>query len=85
MRSPGSSPGTRGRSFGIVTDDPPEKVGDPKVSEVCFFDALPKELSFPEVEYLAMLAQARRMLETFKKGKVISASASPLTEAKATE
>jgi len=70
---------------GLVTDDPPEKVTDPKISDVCFFEALPKELSFPEVEYVAMLAQARRQLETFKKGKAISATASPLTGAKATE
>jgi len=70
---------------GTITDDPQEEVIDPKIADVCLFDALPKELSFPEVEYLAMLAQARRMLETFKKGKAISASASPLTQAKATE
>jgi 8-oxo-dGTP pyrophosphatase MutT (NUDIX family) len=70
---------------GVVTDDPKEKVVDPAVSDVCLFDALPSELSFPEVEYISMLAQARRMLETFKKGKAISASASPLTEAKAAE
>ena len=70
---------------GFVTDDPPVDIVDSKIGEVCFFDSLPKELSFPEVEYVAMLAQARRMLETFKKGKAISASASPLTQAKATE
>ena len=82
----GLEPRTEGKVLvGVVTDDPPEKITDPKISDVCFFDALPKELSFPEVEYLAMLAQAKRMLETFKKGKAISASASPLTQAKATE
>jgi len=70
---------------GVVTDDPAEKVTDPKIAEVCFFDALPSELSFPDVEYISMLAQARRQLETFKKGKAISASASPLTQAEATE
>ena len=64
---------------GIVTDDAPEKVTDPKIAEVCFFDALPQELSFPEVEYISMLAQARGLLETFKKGKAIGGSASPLT------
>lgn len=70
---------------GIVADDAPEKVTDPKIAEVCFFDALPQELSFPEVEYISMLEQARRLLETFKKGKAIGGSASPLTQAKATE
>ncbi len=70
---------------GIVDDGPPDKVTDSKIAEVCFFDALPRELSFPDVEYVSMLAQARRMLETFKKGKAIGGSASPLTQAKATE
>ncbi len=70
---------------GIVSADPPDKVTDPKIAEVCFFDKLPQELSFPDVEYISMLAQARRMLETFKKGKAIGGSASPLTQAKATE
>ena len=70
---------------GIVTDGAPENVADPKISEVCFFDNLPEELSFPEVEYVSMLAQARKLLETFKKGKAIGGSASPLTQAEATE
>jgi 8-oxo-dGTP pyrophosphatase MutT (NUDIX family) len=70
---------------GLVTDEPPRPITDPKIAEVCFFDALPRELSFPDVEYISMLAQAKRMLETFKKGKAISAFASPLTQAKATE
>jgi len=64
---------------GLVADDPPKPVTDPKIAEVCLFDALPKELSFPEVEYISMLAQAKRMLETFKKGKAIGGPASPLT------
>ena len=70
---------------GIIADDAPDKVTDPKIAEVCFFDALPQELSFPEVEYISMLAQARKVLETFKKGKAIGGSASPLTQAEATE
>lgn|GEM_PF-984788 len=82
----GLEPRSEGRVLvGLVKDDPPKKVTDPKIAEVCFFDGLPRELSFPEVEYISMLAQAKRILETFKKGKAISASASPLTQAEATE
>ncbi len=82
----GLEPRSEGKVLvGILTDDPPEPVCDPKIAEVCFFDNLPQELSFPDVEYISMLAQARRMLETFKKGKAIGGSASPLTQAEATE
>jgi len=48
-----------------------------EIIEVRLFPELPGELSFPEVEYRDMLDNARRMVETFKRGKNISASASP--------
>lgn len=49
------------------------------IVEVKEFTDLPDELSFPLVEYRAMLTQARRIFETFKRGKNIDGSASPLT------
>jgi len=49
------------------------------IVEVKEFTELPDELSFPLVEYRAMLAQAKRMFETFKRGKNIDGSASPVT------
>jgi 8-oxo-dGTP diphosphatase len=49
-----------------------------EISEARLFSGLPEELSFPEVEYLDMVGRARQMAETFKRGKNISASASPL-------
>lgn len=49
-----------------------------EIVEVRLFPELPEELSFPEVEYRDMLEKARRIVETFKRGKNISASASPL-------
>ncbi len=48
-----------------------------EVAEVRLFSELPDRLSFPEVEYRAMLDRAREMVESFKRGKIISASASP--------
>ena len=59
---------------GMLKDRPAEH----NIVEVREFDELPEELSFPMVEYRAMLAQARRRVETFKRGKNIDASASPL-------
>lgn len=41
-----------------------KKVGEPipeEIAEVAFFDELPKELSFPKVEYLKMLKMFRPM------------------------
>ncbi len=49
------------------------------IAEVRFFDELPPNLSFPLVEYEAMLAQARRLVESFKRAKPIGGPASPLT------
>lgn len=51
----------------------------PEIIEVREFAELPEDLSFPKVEYLAMLRRARHLAETFKRRKGISASASPLT------
>ena len=47
------------------------------IKEVREFDSLPDQLSFPLVEYETMLAQARIVVETFKRGKNIDAPASP--------
>lgn len=47
------------------------------IKEVKEFDSLPGQLSFPLVEYETMLAQARIIVETFKRGKNIVAPASP--------
>ena len=47
------------------------------IKEVREFDSLPEQLSFPLVEYETMLAQARIVVETFKRGKNIDAPASP--------
>ena len=52
-------------------------IGD-EIAEVRVFEELPKELSFPLVEYERVLAMAREAVESFKRGKGISASASPL-------
>jgi 8-oxo-dGTP diphosphatase len=48
-----------------------------EIVEVRELSELPKELSFPQVEYEAMLAQAKRIMETFKSRKNIDAPASP--------
>lgn len=49
----------------------------PEIVDVDTFSSLPKDLSFPVVEYEAMLAKAKSMVESFKAGKNIDASASP--------
>jgi 8-oxo-dGTP diphosphatase len=49
-----------------------------EISEVKEFRELPKELSFPLVEYRTMLDQAKRTVETFKNKKSIGRTASPL-------
>jgi 8-oxo-dGTP diphosphatase len=48
-----------------------------EISDVRLFSDLPEELSFPEVEYLDIVGRARQMVESFKRAKNISASASP--------
>jgi hypothetical protein len=48
-----------------------------EIAEARLFSELPAELSFPEVEYRDMLDRARGMVESFKRGKIISATASP--------
>lgn len=50
---------------------------DYSIKEVREFDSLPDQLSFPLVEYETMLAQAKLIVETFKRGKNIDAPASP--------
>ena len=42
-----------------------------EISEVRLFRELPGELSFPLVEYEEMLVQAKQVVETFKRGKII--------------
>ena len=49
-----------------------------EVVEVGRFSGLPAELSFPLVEYREVLAKALEAVESFKRRKGISASASPL-------
>jgi 8-oxo-dGTP diphosphatase len=50
------------------------------IVEVGEFTELPKNLSFPEVEYRVMLAHGRKLLEKYKKRKPISDSATPLNQ-----
>lgn len=64
---------------GLVRDKLTGRPSEYNIAEVKEFTDLPSELSFPLVEYRAMLAQAKRILETFKRGKNIDGSASPLT------
>ena len=64
---------------GLVRDKLTGRPSGYNIAEVREFTDLPSELSFPLVEYRAMLAQAKRLLETFKRGKNIDGSASPLT------
>lgn len=47
------------------------------IKEVKEFDSLPNDLSFPLVEYETLLAQARIIVETFKRKQNIGAFASP--------
>ena len=51
-----------------------------EISEVREFRELPEELSFPLVEYRAMLDQAKRQVESFKKREAIVRTASPLNK-----
>ena len=64
---------------GIARDILAKKPIDQQIVEVREFDSLPPELSFPLVEYKSMLDQAKFIVETFKRGKAINGSASPLT------
>lgn len=71
---------SRGRVFvGFVRNRLLPVAPDPKIDEVREFSELPRELSFPEVEYRKMLARALVISETFKRRKDIGAPASPLT------
>jgi len=53
-----------------------------EILEVREFTKLPKGLSFPLVEYEAMLADAKLMVESFKNKKSIGRTASPLNKIK---
>lgn len=53
-----------------------------EIAEVKEFRELPRELSFPLVEYQTMLADARLTVERFKKKKAIVRTASPLNKIK---
>lgn len=71
-----------GKAFvGLVSGEEPSGPSEEDIVEVREFTELPERLSFPSTEYETMLAAARRLVEIFKRGKVISASASPLTRA----
>ena len=65
---------------GLVRGRLTEKYTDYNIVEVKEFSELPDLLSFPLVEYETMLVQARRIVETFKRGKNIDGSASPLNK-----
>lgn len=70
-----------GRVFvGLAREALIEKPAEYNISEVKEFDELPSDLSFPEVEYRAMLAKSRLILQSFKKRKGIIGSASPLNQ-----
>lgn len=74
-----SKPG--GKVFvGLARESLAAKPLEWNIVEVKEFTELPIDLSFPEVEYRAMLAHARRLLEKYKKRKPISASATPLNQ-----
>lgn len=64
---------------GLVEGKKRARPTEDNIVEVREFKELPKELSFPLVEYEGMLAQAKITVETFKRGKNIDGSASPLT------
>ena len=64
--------------FGVVRGDRRARAPSAEIAEVRLFDKLPPQLSFPMVEYGHVLAIARRVVENFKRGKGIGASASPL-------
>ena len=63
---------------GIVRRDGARGPLSPEIVEVRIFAELPENLSFPLVEYERVLAMARDAVESFKRRKGISASASPL-------
>jgi 8-oxo-dGTP diphosphatase len=48
-----------------------------EITEARMFGTLPRDLSFPLVEYQTILAQAKMMVESFKRKKGIDAPASP--------
>ena len=74
-----SKPG--GKVFvGLARESLTEKPVEWNIIEVREFSELPKDLSFPEVEYRVMLAYARKLLEKYKKRKPISATATPLNQ-----
>ena len=60
---------------GIVRDELKAGPTEYNILEVKEFTDLPDELSFPLVECRVMLVQAKRMFETFKRGKNIDGSA----------
>jgi len=67
-----------GRVFaGVVNSRILDRPSGSDIAEVREFSELPGELSFPLVEYETMLARARLIVETFKRGKNIDAPASP--------
>ena len=63
---------------GLARESLTEKPVEWNIVEVREFSELPNDLSFPEVEYRAMLAYARKLLEKYKKRKSIGATATPL-------
>ncbi len=65
---------------GLVRGKLSDKCTDYNIVEVKEFSELPDLLSFPLVEYEMMLVQAKRIVETFKRGKNIDGSASPLNK-----
>lgn len=64
---------------GIAREALVKKPVDRQIVDVREFEELPSQLSFPLVEYQTMLDQAKFIVETFKRGKAIGGSASPLT------
>lgn len=64
---------------GLVRGKLVDRPSEYSIVEVKEFTELPPVLSFPLVEYETMLAQAKRLVETFKRGNHINGSASPLT------
>ncbi len=67
-----------GRVFvGLVSGRLSDRPSEHNIVEVREFSELPGELSFPLVEYEAMLERAKLVVETFKRGKNIDAPASP--------
>lgn len=62
---------------GLVRERLTGKATDYSIVEVNEFSELPDLLSFPLVEYEIMLVQAKKMVETFKRGKNIVGPASP--------